>query len=951
MILRTLLLIAGLLVCLTINAEKWWQSQFKIDVDGIVYDIGCYHNTDDGTSVEYEAILYDGKSCFGDIVIPEEVTHFDSGGTYKVTTIGASAFENCTDLRSVIIPESVENIESGAFNFCTGLTSIIIPESVENIESGAFANCTGLTSVNIPKSVKIIEPSTFGGCSSLTSIIIPDSVVEIQGDYRGGAFEHCTSLKNVIIGNSVTTIGCRAFYNCSSLTSITIPNSVKEIKGDYGHCVYGGAFEHCTSLKYVIFGNSLTKIGDYVFRGCTDLRTITIPNSMNEIAYGAFTGCTGLVSVNLGDSIKTIIHEAFKGCTSLQSIIIPNSIKDILRGVFEDCTGLKSVTFGDSVKTIGSFAFNGCTSLTDVNLGSSLQEIENSAFEGCISLKSIVIPNSVTTIGQNAFNNCSNLTSLTLGEAVVEIEGDAFLNCASLEEIYSLNPTPPGIVPIGNSHSPFNSYDATLYVPKGSLQFYKSAPVWELFLKIKEIGAASECIVTIPANVEHGTLVVMNGTEALVAGENEVEANTKLTITATPDEGYVLETLTVNGADFTNGNSYTVTENTNIAVSFVKAPAKKYMMRWNIEGDGEGTITVTDSNQNSYAAETPVVEGTKLTVTFKPAEHSLLKEAKINDKSILDQLQNNSYTFIVTEDFMITALYAAIYEVTLNKESVTLKATESFQLEATVSPVSTTDKTILWSSTNEEVANVDANGKVTALSVGNATITATCGEVSAQCAVQVVPTPAAQVTLNKESVTLKATESFQLEATVSPASTTDKTIRWSSTNEEVAKVDASGKVTALSVGNATITATCGEVSAQCAVQVEPVLPTGIELELEQLELNLYETFQLVATVSPANVTDASVMWSSSRPDVVQVDDQGLVTALSVGQATITATDMEGHSATCEVKVSDDLSIEVLESLPAGKVLIFNLKGILQTAKFKDLPRGWYIVNGRKVRKP
>lgn len=847
MILRTLLLIAGLLVCLTINAEKWWQSQFKIDVDGIVYDIGCYHNTDDGTSVEYEAILYDGKSCFGDIVIPEEVTHFDSGGTYKVTTIGASAFENCTDLRSVVIPESVENIESGA-----------------------FSGCSSLTSVNIPKSVKIIEPLTFACCSSLTSIIIPDSVVEIQGDYRGGAFQGCTSLKNVIIGNSVTTIGCCAFYNCSSLTSITIPNSVKEIKGDYAHCVYGGAFEHCTSLKYVIFGNSLTKIGNYVFRGCTDLRTITIPNSMNEIASGAFTGCTGLVSVNLGDSIKTIVHEAFKGCTSLQSIIIPNSIKDILRGVFEDCTGLKSVTFGDSVKTIGSFAFNGCTSLTDVNLGSSLQEIENSAFEGCISLKSIVIPNSVTTIGQNAFNNCSNLTSLTLGEAVVEIEGDAFLNCASLEEIYSLNPTPPGIVPKGDSHSPFSSYNATLYVPRGSLQSYKAAPIWKLFANIREIGTTgNECIVTVPANVEHGTLVVMNGTEALVAGENEVEANTKLTITATPDEGYVLETLTVNGADFTNGNSYTVTENTNIAVSFVKAPAKKYMMRWNIEGDGEGTIMVTDSNQNSYAAGTPVVEGTKLTVTFKPAEHSLLKGAKINDKSILDQLQNNSYTFIVTEDFMITALYAAIYEVTLNKESVTLKATDTFQLEATVSP----------------------------------------------------------------------------------ASTTDKTIRWSSTNEEVAKVDASGKVTALSVGNATITATCGEVSAQCAVQVEPVLPTGIELELEQLELNLYETFQLVATVSPANVTDASVMWSSSRPDVVQVDDQGLVTALSVGQATITATDMEGHSATCEVKVSDDLSIEVLESLPAGKVLIFNLKGILQTAKFKDLPRGWYIVNGRKVRKP
>lgn len=183
-------------------------------------------------------------------------------------------------------------------------------------------------------------------------------------------------------------------------------------------------------------------------------------------------------------------------------------------------------------------------------------------------------------------------------------------------------------------------------------------------LRVVDPSATTKYTVTLPANVEHGTLAVMNGTEALVAGENEVEANTELTITATPEEGYVLEALTVNGTDFTSGNTYTVTADANIAVSFVKAPVKNYMMRWNIEGDGEGTITVTDSEQNSYAAGTPVAEGTELTVTFTPAEHSLLQEAKINDKSILGDLQNNSYTFTVTEDFMITASYAATYEVT-----------------------------------------------------------------------------------------------------------------------------------------------------------------------------------------------------------------------------------------------------------------------------------------------
>ena len=945
MILRTLLLIAGLLVCFNVGAFAQ-----EVTVDGINYLLKSSDKT---------AKVSTNTQCTGFVSISEKIMYGDE--SYVVTEIGDSAFLGCSELMDVYIPNSVISIGSSAFQDCSSLQWIFIPNSVQIIWISAFQGCSSLTNIDLPNTVTTIREGAFQGCSSLTNIDIPNTITTIEY----ATFSGCYSLTNIDIPNSVQTIDSNAFSGCSGLTNIDIPNSVQTIES--------GAFFRCSGLTSLLIPKSVTTIGNFAFGECTGLTSVGIPNSVTEIGDNSFYGCTNVITlyldmksipyifqnrgnltnVTLGESVQTIEGGAFYYCGDLTDVtFFGNSVQSIGNKAFYHCSSLTHIAIPDSVTTIGTSAFEDCTNLTDVNLSKYLQIIGSCAFESCTSLKSIVILDSVKFIGKAAFKDCSSLTNLTIGKAVAKIEGAGFLNCLNLKEIYSLNPTPPSIVPVDEYTSPFSSYDATLYVPKGSLQSYKAAPIWKLFANIREIGTTgNECTVTVPANVEHGTLVVMNGTEALVAGENEVEANTKLTITATPDEGYVLESLTVNGADFTSGNTYTVTENTNIAVSFVKAPAKKYMMRWNIEGDGEGTITVTDSNQNSYAAETPVVEGTKLTVTFKPAEHSLLKEAKINDKSILDQLQNNSYTFIVTEDFMITALYAAIYEVTLNKESVTLKATESFQLEATVSPASTTDKTIRWSSTNEEVANVDANGKVTALSVGNATITATCGEVSAQCAVQVVPTPAAQVTLNKESVTLKATESFQLEATVSPVSTTDKTILWSSTNEEVAKVDANGKVTALSVGQATITATCGEVSAQCMVQVEPVLPTDIDLEPEQLELNLYETFQLVATVSPANVTDASVMWSSSRPDVVQVDDQGLVTALSVGQATITATDMEGHSATCEVKVSDDLSIEVLESLPAGKVLIFNLKGILQTAKFKDLPRGWYIVNGRKVRKP
>ena len=166
----------------------------------------------------------------------------------------------------------------------------------------------------------------------------------------------------------------------------------------------------------------------------------------------------------------------------------------------------------------------------------------------------------------------------------------------------------------------------------------------------------------------------------------------------------------------------------------------------------------------------------------------------------------------------------AVESVTLDQDSITLMIGENCTLKATVSPDNATDKTVSWTSSDASVASVDASGKVTAVKVGTATITAKAGDKSATCAVTVEPVPVESITLSQTKATLKVGETLTLTATVNPSNATDKTVTWYSSDTEVATVDASGKVTALQPGLVSICALAGGFTAQCEVTVSP--PAG-----------------------------------------------------------------------------------------------------------------------------
>ena len=193
----------------------------------------------------------------------------------------------------------------------------------------------------------------------------------------------------------MTSIGEYAFRNCSSLTSLTIPNSV-------------------------------TSIGGAAFSGCSGLTSVTIPNSVTSIGGSAFYGCSGLTSLSVPNSVTSIGESAFQNCSGLTSLTIPNSVTWIRESAFYGCSGLTSLTIPNSVTWIGESAFYGCSGLTSLTIGNSVTSIEQDAFNGCSGLTSLTIPNSVTSIGELAFYDCSALTSITIPNSVTSIGWAAF---------------------------------------------------------------------------------------------------------------------------------------------------------------------------------------------------------------------------------------------------------------------------------------------------------------------------------------------------------------------------------------------------------------------------------------------------------------------------------------------------------------------------------------------
>ena len=460
-------------------ADKWNQFTYVQCIDTMYFNITNDTVRPYTVEVTYGDILY-----AGDVFIPALVMIDDE--VYHVTSIGDSAFYDCSSLTSVSIPESVVSVDPNAFTNCTSFDTITIkattPPTLDN--SGISSNpvckipchtqsvyeasnwnnhvknfeeqCdgyyiyytstdgnvvrpyktdvfhakiisnkyeNGVGVITFDKPVTRIGEMAFTSCRELASITIPNTVLKIDKK----AFYSCSSLADVTIGTCVQDIADESFRYCSSITSIVVPNSVTTIGKN--------AFANCKTLTSINIPNNITTIAEGVFHYCSSITSLVLPNGVTTIGKNAFASCSSLIDIKIPHNVSSIGGGAFSGCSVLSSIEIPNSVVYLGSGAFSGCTSITSVTIPNSIDTLASSVFSSCTSLSSIYLPNSITIIENSAFKKCSSISSIDLPNSVKKIGDSSFNGCSSLTTITIPDSVTRIGEFAFYDCPTLTTV------------------------------------------------------------------------------------------------------------------------------------------------------------------------------------------------------------------------------------------------------------------------------------------------------------------------------------------------------------------------------------------------------------------------------------------------------------------------------------------------------------------------------------
>ena len=478
-------------------------------------DYYCHEVSYVSNPLYYAHHLYINGTEIKNLIIPNSVTN-----------IGDYAFYNCSGLTSVTIPNSITFLGERAFDGCSSLTSVIIGNSVTSIGDYAFHDCSGLTSVNIPNSVTSIGESAFRNCSGLISVTIPNSVTSLGG----WAFSGCSSLTSVNIGNGLTSLDQYTFYGCSGLIFVAINSnaivSAPRTTNNSFERIFGSQVQEC------VIGDDVTSIGESAFASISDLNKLTIGSSVSTIGKKAFSDCSRLSIVTCkAQSVPNTDADAFLS-TDINNVTlyVPASLIGRYEILYPWCYfgTICAIEGGDTVSpdnpepSTGSIVFKDshvkdlCLVVWDDNQDGQLSYEEAAAvtdlgtiFEDntdITSFEELKFFTGLTIIAENAFFGCSNLTSITLPTSIQTIGAYAFNGCQKLTTLT----IPQGVsdigsyafrgcsgltdvyckpidVPITPTNAFYNSKigNATLHVVETSYNAYKDVEPWKNFKNMK----------------------------------------------------------------------------------------------------------------------------------------------------------------------------------------------------------------------------------------------------------------------------------------------------------------------------------------------------------------------------------------------------------------------------------------------------------------------------------
>lgn len=706
----------------------------------------------------------------------------------NLVSIGWGAFRDCQALKEVQLPVSLQSLSNSVFSN-SSITSIDLSKlQMRDIPEGLFSDCRQLESVKLPKDLKTIGNSAFYGCEKLAGMIeLPATITSIgDGAFWGTQISvvKCDATTPPTITNySITDKweiafvpeGCYDVYKNTEIwedktildkevhADVTVyfeGDLMKEISMQMGispatitHLkVHGplnaldfanmrsnmtllydldledaectiipeGAFQNKKVLMNIKLPRELMVIQEYAFQGCSSLKgTLTLPKGVTTIGWAAFQGCSSLEKIEFSSALEVIRGYAFEGCTSLQQeITFPERFTSIgeyafancrnLTGTvkfnndfymfmgnegywsdtgytFENCSKIETVDMSECeyLDQLPWGVFRGCTSLHTMKLPPYLERIEGNGFDGDTNLRNIEFPSSLMYIDDNVFYNCTSLKRVDLSECenFATIGYNAFANCSSLEAVS---------LPASLNWIQSYAFSGCRKLTELNVDALQPSDLGEyVFRRVR----TDRCVLSIPTGTFYDYLSAPQWGEFVTM---------RKAIDVTLDEGASLS--------YSSGG-----EDVASARRAHRAPAAESQ---------QGNVNVKDGS-SLYVAENENV-----TFYINPDENVSIKQVLFNGEDVTGQLQANAFvTPSLTDNASFKVLLnvdgpITVKELRMLNQNMNIKVAESAKITATVYPTNATNKTVIWTSSNEDVATVTNEGLVTGVNAGRAIITA-----------------------------------------------------------------------------------------------------------------------------------------------------------------------------------------------------------------------------------
>lgn len=859
-----------------------------------------------------ESLVEIGDYAFGkclsleDITLPKGLKKIGAGAFYQtlisnveisdtVREIGGGAFSGTENLEKIQVDEKNKYYASFSgilyTKDCKKILSvpgkiaglIELPEGLETITEGSFKGCKGITNVNLPNSLREIDSYAFAECENLESIIIPENVEYIGTE----CFSHCVKLRSVDCRNKVGKMEAYIFIDCIELEEIILPEAIEQIPS--------GCFVGCRGLKYIELPDSLKEIGSIAFSDCEQLKYIKISKNVQKIGDGAFSGCRELMKVEVDadninyrsmdgilynydctkiidvpqkisgkiripEGVKSLGEGTFKGCCNLTEITLPDSLEEIFDYCFAECQNLEKIHVGKNIKYIGrQILFNSPKIQADSrNWEDGVLYIENCAVQVKTGIKNVRIREG-TTILSDCFLRDGDGKDMPI-ETIVLPDSLKYTSLYSLVDLKNLKSIklPDNLI---NAQGCLIGCSNLEYVHMGSQEKKQSCCNFNL----------SSCDKIKVLCIPYGS--------GNVLGETTLPS--KIVVTTIEN----MDTEFLNGVDDDTEVYCYVGREKDWPSGWNHNAKTYYKGEWNLSTFYiDGVIVQMD----------PVKAGDILKVPAENLISSSLSDGKrflgwdIDGDGKADQLPNT-----LSDDIEAHAvLTTSILNISMDEE-MELEVGKSKQLNVEYYPADyNQDGTLVWTSSDQSVATVDKDGKVTAIAEGSAIITAELSsnpEVAVNCNVTVIPAQYG-IYLDETEGELNVGETLKLVPEIAMPDGNMDPISWTSNDAAIATVDNDGLITAIAPGTTVITAKCGLYTANYNITVlRPLEKISWQESEAEANLNLGDTKQLHVVYSPEDTTDdKSVTWYSINPSVATVDSNGLVSVVGGGDAEIVA---------------------------------------------------------------